>query len=81
MLRKSGLPADPKEPAKGARTLLDSGVFLTGTPEQIARELREHRASGVDEIVLNVCGVYFTEGEKAALRDLRDVLEAEAADG
>jgi alkanesulfonate monooxygenase SsuD/methylene tetrahydromethanopterin reductase-like flavin-dependent oxidoreductase (luciferase family) len=80
MLRKSGLAADRTDPQAGARTLIDEGVFLTGTPEQIARELKAHRASGVDEIVLNVCGVYFTEGEKAALRDLRDVLEAEAAD-
>ncbi|RST21052.1 LLM class flavin-dependent oxidoreductase [Streptomyces sp. WAC04770] len=80
MLRRSGLSADPKDPVQGARTLLDSGVFLTGTPDEIARQLRQHRASGVDEVVLNICGVYFTEGEKAAMRDLREVLEAEASD-
>lgn len=77
MLRRAGVEVDRRDPVKGAETLLDAKVFVTGTPAEIAEELRRYRAAGVDEVVLNVGGVYATEGEAAALRDLRDVAGAE----
>ncbi|MFG3046771.1 LLM class flavin-dependent oxidoreductase [Streptomyces sp. NPDC048202] len=80
MLQRAGLPVDPREPVKGAETLIDNQVFATGTAQDIAKVVRAHREAGVDEIVLNVCGVYLTEGQRAALEDLGEILEAVAAD-
>lgn len=77
MLRKAGIDADPKTPRKGVDALIDSGVYVTGSPDEVAAGLRKFRESGVDEVILNLSGVYFTEGEAAALRDLRDILHAE----
>jgi alkanesulfonate monooxygenase SsuD/methylene tetrahydromethanopterin reductase-like flavin-dependent oxidoreductase (luciferase family) len=76
MLRQAGVPADAADPVAGARALLDADVFLTGSPERIAAALSTYRASGVDEIVLNTSGVYLTSGTTAAMRDIREVMEA-----
>lgn len=80
MLRRAGLPVDPKEPVKGAEALLDAQVFAHGTAEDIAKVVRAHRDAGVDEVVINVCGVYLTEGPRSAMEDLREILEAVRAD-
>ncbi|WP_018547824.1 LLM class flavin-dependent oxidoreductase [Streptomyces sp. LaPpAH-108] len=74
MLRRAGVPVDPADPAAGARMLVDSGVFVTGTPARIAEALVEYHRAGVDEIVLNAAGVLFGEGHVAALTDLGTVL-------
>lgn len=38
--------------------------------------LDEYRKAGVDEVILNCGGVLFTEGQVAALRDAREIVEA-----
>lgn len=76
MLARAGVPADPTDPVAGARALVDHGVFVTGSPAEIAVELQRYRESGVDEVVLNCASVAFTEGEEAALTDLREILRA-----
>lgn len=81
MLRRAGVDADPGKPRKAVDALIDSGVFVTGSPDDVAAGLRTFRESGVDEVILNVSGVYFTEGEAAAWRDLRDILRAEGGGG
>ena len=80
MLGRAGLSVDPREPVKGAEELLDSQVFASGTAEDIAKVVRAHREAGVDEVVINVCGVYLAEGPQAAMEDLREILEAVRAD-
>ncbi|WP_405900024.1 LLM class flavin-dependent oxidoreductase [Streptomyces sp. NBC_00727] len=74
MLRSAGLTADPSDPEAGAQTLVDSGVFLTGSAKEIARRVAEYLQGGVDEVVLSPGGVLLTRGVEAALADLRDVV-------
>ncbi|MFH8381230.1 LLM class flavin-dependent oxidoreductase [Kitasatospora sp. NPDC018058] len=76
MLRQAGVAADPGHPEDGAKALIDNGVFVAGTPEEIADGLDQYRRAGVDEVVLNVCGVTRSEGLGAGLRDLTEILEA-----
>ncbi|GLX05637.1 hypothetical protein Misp03_25640 [Microbispora sp. NBRC 16548] len=78
MLRRAGLDADVTDPDRGAAALLDSGTFVTGSPEQIVEGLQRYRDCGVDEVVLNPAGVLVTEGPQAALRDVLEILDAEA---
>ncbi|MFD5516218.1 LLM class flavin-dependent oxidoreductase [Streptomyces sp. NPDC127066] len=80
MLKRAGLSVDPRDPLKGAEELIREQVFATGTAEDIAKVVRAHREAGVDEVVVNVCGVYLMEGPQAAAKDLREILEAVAAD-
>ncbi|MEW2047471.1 LLM class flavin-dependent oxidoreductase [Streptomyces sp. NPDC005476] len=80
MLKRGGLSVDPRDPIRGAEELIREQVFATGTAEDVAKVVRAHREAGVDEVVINVCGLYFAEGPKAAARDLREILEAVGAD-
>ena len=76
MLARAGIRADPADTEAGAAVLVEHGVYVFGTPAEIAGRLAEDRAAGVDEIILNLAGVLFTEGLDAALADLQDVLAA-----
>ncbi|HWM38615.1 MAG TPA: LLM class flavin-dependent oxidoreductase [Streptomyces sp.] len=76
MLRRAEVMVDPKHPVKGAETLVESQVFVTGTADEIAAALHRFHHDGVDEVVLNLSGVHFTEGEAAARRDLLDIARA-----
>ena len=46
---------------------------MFGSPAEIVEQLGAYRAAGVDELLLNVGGVYNTEVPVAALRDLDDI--------
>ncbi|MDH6705832.1 alkanesulfonate monooxygenase SsuD/methylene tetrahydromethanopterin reductase-like flavin-dependent oxidoreductase (luciferase family) [Kitasatospora sp. MAA19] len=76
MLRRAGVPVDPHDPEATARALLDSGVVLTGTPEEIAEGLGEYRRAGVDEVVLNPAAVLLTEGVHAAAEEIGRIIAA-----
>ncbi|MFJ2847632.1 LLM class flavin-dependent oxidoreductase [Streptomyces griseofuscus] len=76
MLRQGGIPADPAEPLQGAEQLVKAGVFISGSPQEIAAQLADLHRHGVHEVILNVCGVCLTEGPGAALRDLTAILAA-----
>lgn len=76
MLRRSGVEAWPDDPAAGADALVKSGVFVSGSADEIARELDVYRRSGVDEIGLNPAGVIQSEGLGAAMTDLEDIFAA-----
>ncbi|WP_328872390.1 LLM class flavin-dependent oxidoreductase [Streptomyces sp. NBC_00287] len=76
MLRRGGVEAYPDDPDAGADALVEAGVFVAGTPDEIAAELDRYRDSGVDEVVLNPAGVLNTEGLGAGVRDLQDILAA-----
>ncbi|WLQ34211.1 LLM class flavin-dependent oxidoreductase [Streptomyces castrisilvae] len=69
-----------------ARALVDAGVFLYGSADEIHGALKEFAAAGVDEVVLNATGVGLTHGPKAAADDLLALLrgvarDAESGDG
>ncbi|WP_017585902.1 LLM class flavin-dependent oxidoreductase [Nocardiopsis ganjiahuensis] len=76
MLRQAGVPAYPDRPQEGAAAILDKGVYLYGSPEEIAKGLLEYEQAGVSEIVLNPAGVVNTEGVRAAVADVRDIVSA-----
>ncbi|MEV8328415.1 F420-dependent peptide dehydroalanine reductase LxmJ [Kitasatospora sp. NPDC056731] len=76
MLRRAGVPVDPHDPDGTARALLDSGVVLTGTPEQIAEALQEYHRAGVDEILLNPSAVLLSEGVHAAAEEIEQIVAA-----
>lgn len=75
MLRRAGIRLH-RDPMSVVRDLLDAGVFVAGSPEEIAAQLLRFRDAGADEIVLNVCGVLATEGRQAALHDLKEIFAA-----
>ncbi|MGJ6962805.1 LLM class flavin-dependent oxidoreductase [Streptosporangium sp. G11] len=82
MLRRAGVPADPADPRAGAAALVEAGVYVYGTPEEVVEQLRGYREAGVEEIILNLAGVVGTEGFRAALTDAEQLLHAMAdADG
>lgn len=76
MLRRAGVPADPADPREGARQLVESGVFATGSAADVAATVAAHTAAGVDEVVLNPAGVLFTEGPERAVEELQVLLAA-----
>ncbi|MFF5204381.1 LLM class flavin-dependent oxidoreductase [Streptosporangium sp. NPDC000396] len=74
MLRRAGVAIDTGDLATGAQALLDENVFVSGEMEDLAKGLDAYRQAGVDEIVLNVTGVFNTEGGPAALSELATIL-------
>ncbi|MFG3252679.1 LLM class flavin-dependent oxidoreductase [Streptomyces sp. NPDC048172] len=80
-LRRSGIAVEGDGSTEDAVRLVDGGVFLHGTAEEIHARLGEYRALGVDEVVLNATGVALTKGVRAAESDLREILEAAPQQG
>lgn len=76
MLRRAGLSIEADDAGANVRAVLAENVFVTGTPERIAEELHAYAAEGVDEIVVNVGGVFLTRGASAAVDDLRAIFSA-----
>lgn len=74
MLGRAGVSVDPADPESGARTLVESGVFVTGTPENIVRQLASYEDAGVDEVILNLSAIAMHRGVKVALRELTMLL-------
>lgn len=58
-----------------AREIVDRGLYVYGSPAEIAASLALYLAAGVDEILLNVGGVLLSRGPLEALQDLQDVVE------
>ncbi|MCF3100046.1 F420-dependent peptide dehydroalanine reductase LxmJ [Streptomyces roseoverticillatus] len=75
MLRRAGVPVGD-DPAATAGALLDHSVVVTGTPGEIVERLAEYRAAGVDEVMLNPAGVMLTEGVRAAVDDMEEIIAA-----
>jgi 5,10-methylenetetrahydromethanopterin reductase len=59
---------------RSAASLVDGGAFLCGTADVIKRNLQAFRDVGVNEVVLNVAGVYMSQGHQAALSNLNALL-------
>ncbi|HEX2902813.1 MAG TPA: hypothetical protein VHO01_05085, partial [Jatrophihabitans sp.] len=60
-------------------TLVEHEVIAAGAPAEVAAHVATYPAHGVDEVVLNLGGVYLAEGPGAAARDLKTILEAAGA--
>ncbi|MGK4582154.1 LLM class flavin-dependent oxidoreductase [Kitasatospora sp. HPMI-4] len=78
MLRRSGIDTDPADPGRGARALVEGRAFLFGETAELAARLGEFQDAGVDDVVLNVTGVWARYGSRAALSELETVLGAVA---
>lgn len=76
MLRRAGVAVDPADPESGARALVESGVFLTGTIAELISSLDAYRAAGADEVVLNLSAVGHQRGDQVAVRELEFLLAA-----
>jgi alkanesulfonate monooxygenase SsuD/methylene tetrahydromethanopterin reductase-like flavin-dependent oxidoreductase (luciferase family) len=75
-LRRAGITLSGEHRADDAKRLVDGGVFLYGTVEEIRQRLDEYQVAGVDEVVLNTTGVAQIHGPKSAARDLLNILRA-----
>ncbi|MCH6160337.1 LLM class flavin-dependent oxidoreductase [Streptomyces marispadix] len=75
-LKKAGIVVSGDGDPGDAVKLVDGGVFLYGTAEEIHERLDEYRAIGVDEVVLNATGVGLVAGPRAAAQDLLEILGA-----
>ncbi|MFF9409872.1 LLM class flavin-dependent oxidoreductase [Streptomyces anandii] len=78
MLRKAGIETDPAELKAGAKALVEGQAFLYGTVDEVAKQVRSYWDAGVDEVVLNLTGVYFTHGPKTALTELDEIVRGVA---
>ncbi|MQW77541.1 LLM class flavin-dependent oxidoreductase [Nocardioides sp. dk4132] len=72
-LRRAGYDITIGDRDHNAREVVKRGLYAFGSPAEIVEQLGAYRAAGVEELLLNVGGVYNTEGPVAALRDLDDV--------
>ncbi|MBT2446173.1 LLM class flavin-dependent oxidoreductase [Streptomyces sp. ISL-43] len=81
MLRQAGIPVDRTDPATGARLVIEHGLFATGDADQIAATLAAYHDAGVDDVIVNVCGLHMHEGPGAAIRDLAAITTAFARRG
>ncbi|WP_420123536.1 LLM class flavin-dependent oxidoreductase [Nakamurella sp.] len=79
MLRRAGIDVTGDDLTLDAKKLVTAGGFLYGDPEELAGQFRAYRAAGVDEIVLNLTGVFNRHGPRAAMDDLKTMLTAAAA--
>ncbi|WP_164477953.1 LLM class flavin-dependent oxidoreductase [Nocardioides pantholopis] len=52
------------------------GLFIYGSPREVADGLRAYLDAGVEEILINVGGVYLSRGSLEALQDLEDITNA-----
>ncbi len=76
MLRIAGIDVRPSDPHTGARALVDAGVFVTGSADDIATAIDGYHRAGVSDVIVNVLGVRMAEGPGAALTELSAILSA-----
>ncbi|MFI5782543.1 LLM class flavin-dependent oxidoreductase [Nocardia sp. NPDC051570] len=80
MLRQAGLDVHRSDPRAGAQALLDAGVFVTGSADDVAAEIHRYHQAGVTDVIVNVFGVQLTHGTGAALADLSAIMSAAEQD-
>ncbi|KZX22199.1 LLM class flavin-dependent oxidoreductase [Rathayibacter tanaceti] len=76
MLRRAGIDAHPSDIASGARELVRRNVFVVGDAQEVAEQIRDIGAHGIDEVVVNPTAVATVHGDEAALDDLQQISEA-----
>lgn len=76
MLQRSGYDIVLGDRDHNAAEIVRRGLFVHGSPAEIADALRAYVDAGVEEILLNVGGVYLSHGPLEALQDLEDITAA-----
>lgn len=76
MLHRAGVYYERGDIRGGARAIVDAGVFLTGSAEEVVDAIAEHHRAGVDEVVLNPAGLLTQHGPAVTLGELETVLTA-----
>ncbi|MFJ8150144.1 LLM class flavin-dependent oxidoreductase [Streptomyces sp. NPDC096048] len=79
MLRKAGIDIAGEELPAAAKRMLEGDAFVHGEIDTIVEKLAAYREAGVDEIVLNLTGVFNVHGPKAAMDDLKKILTSVTA--
>ncbi|MEV8307288.1 LLM class flavin-dependent oxidoreductase [Streptomyces flavidovirens] len=79
MLEKAGIDISGMELPAAAKRMIEGGAFVHGDIDWIIEQLAAYREAGVDEIILNVTGVFNVYGQKAAMGDLKTILAAVAS--
>ncbi|MER6947260.1 LLM class flavin-dependent oxidoreductase [Nonomuraea sp. NPDC000554] len=74
MLSRAGIEIDAQQPAESVKRLISGGGFLSGTPEELAQQMDEFHAVGVDEVVLNLTGVARCYGNQVAMGEMETIL-------
>lgn len=78
MLKRAGVELPGTSPLDDAAALVRGDAFLSGDLDELREKLRAYETAGVDEIVLNLAGVYKISGSDRTLSELqalRDALE------
>ncbi|BFO21409.1 hypothetical protein SHKM778_77970 [Streptomyces sp. KM77-8] len=78
MLRRAGIDFVEDDLPLSAKRMAEGGAFVHGDMDSVLEQLAKYRESGVDEIILNLTGVYNVHGPKAAMGDLKKILAAVA---
>lgn len=77
MLAKAGVTVSRENsPLEAAEAAVEAGAFLSGNLDQLLTAFKEYEAAGVDELVLNLTGVYLKFGPAKALAELKLLLKA-----
>jgi hypothetical protein len=77
MLRQAGIDVTvDTPPEEAAQAVVDGGAFLSGDLDALLAGFAEFADAGVDELVLNLTGVYAARGPTAARAELETVLGA-----
>ena len=77
MLARAGVGVTrDHSPLEAAQALVDAGAFLSGNLDQLLTGFKDYEAAGVDELVLNLTGVYLKFGPAKALAELKLLLKA-----
>lgn len=75
MLRQAGASIIPDDVAHNAKSAVDVGAFISGDLDGIVDALYEYVDAGVDEVVLNLVGLFNTYGPRKTLTELTLLLE------
>ncbi|MFB4424058.1 LLM class flavin-dependent oxidoreductase [Streptomyces sp. QL37] len=79
MLRRAGVGVGGEDVKADARALVTGGAFLSGDLDGLLGRLRAYEKAGVDEVVLNVTGVFNVAGAQEAMSDLKRIIAALSA--
>ncbi|MFW5417298.1 LLM class flavin-dependent oxidoreductase [Nocardiopsis sp. CNT-189] len=80
MLAEAGVPVDPADPDASAAALVDSGLFLWGSPEEISEGVRHYFEAGADEVALYFGATAAVRSEAETLSDIAAVLSVADTD-
>jgi alkanesulfonate monooxygenase SsuD/methylene tetrahydromethanopterin reductase-like flavin-dependent oxidoreductase (luciferase family) len=76
MLRLAGIPVSEQDTRSAAESLLTAGVVAAGSIDDALRVLQRYREAGAGTVVLDTSGVLRLFGIDAAVKDLKDIIQA-----